>query len=170
MPADYAWTRGPLRSGLLFLIMLLATVIPVAADQKDAALTEKARCPVCGMYVAMFSDWNAEITFSDGTSEIFDGPKDMFKYYLAVEKYNPSKKVAGVKAVSVKDYYAKTTINALQAFYVIWGDEYGPMGHEPVPFANEPDAKKYLKEHKGRKIIRFKDVTPKLLFSLDNPD
>ena len=43
---------------------------------------------------------------------------------------------------------------ALHAYYVIWADVYGPMGHEPVPFATHAAAQKFLKEHKGRKIIR----------------
>jgi hypothetical protein len=30
-------------------------------------------------------------------------------------------------------------------------------------------AKKFLKEHKGKKIVRFKDVTLKMITSLDNP-
>ncbi len=46
---------------------------------------------------------------------------------------------------------------------------YGPMGHEPIPFEKEDDAKKFLKEHKGKKILRFQDITLKLLWSLDNP-
>jgi len=44
------------------------------------------------------------------------------------------------------------------------------MGHEPIPFRNETDAGNFLKEHHGRKILRFKDITLKLLHSLDNPD
>ena len=71
--------------------------------------------------------------------------------------------------ISVKDYYSKTSIDALQAFFVIWSDVYGPMGHEPIPFEKEADAKKFLKEHKGKKILRFKDINPKLINSLDNP-
>jgi nitrous oxide reductase accessory protein NosL len=74
-----------------------------------------------------------------------------------------------VTAISVKDYYSKTSINALQAFFVIWSDIYGPMGHEPIPFEKETDAKKFLKEHKGKRILRFKDINPKVITSLDNP-
>ena len=62
-----------------------------------------------------------------------------------------------------------TSIDALQAFYVIWSNVYGPMGHEPIPFQNEEDAKKFLRERKGKKIIRFKHITQNLIKSLDNP-
>jgi copper chaperone NosL len=81
----------------------------------------------------------------------------------------PSKNKKDVTVISVKDYYSKTSIDALQAFFVIWSNVYGPMGHEPIPFEKEADAKKFLKEHKGKKILMFKDIKPNVIFSLDNP-
>ncbi len=93
----------------------------------------------------------------------------MFKYFLDTKKYDLSKSRNDIGAVRVNDYYSKTPADALQTYYVIWSDTYGPMGHEPIPFAKEADAKKFLKEHKGKRIIRFKDVNMKLITSLDNP-
>jgi copper chaperone NosL len=93
----------------------------------------------------------------------------MLKYHLNVKKYDSSKDKNDVTAVSVMDYYSKASIDARQAFFVIWSDVYGPMGHEPIPFEKETDAKKFLKEHKGKRILRFKDITSKLIVSLDNP-
>jgi copper chaperone NosL len=138
------------------------------ADPK-VSTAPKEKCPVCRMFVAMFPDWNARIEFKDATYAIFDGAKDMFKYYLDLKKYNPSKSKNDITAISVMDYDAKTSIDARKAFYVIWSDVYGPMGHEPIPFEKEADAKKFMKEHKGKKILRFKDVGPKVILSLDNP-
>jgi nitrous oxide reductase accessory protein NosL len=69
----------------------------------------------------------------------------------------------------VKDYYSTADIDARQAYFVIWSDVYGPMGHEPIPFEKEADAKEFLREHKGMKILSFKDVTPEVILSLDNP-
>ena len=88
----------------------------------------KEKCPVCGMFVSMFADWNARIEFKDSTYAIFDGAKDMFKYYLNMKKYNPSKSQNDITAISVKDYYSKTSIDARKAFFVIWSDVYGPDG------------------------------------------
>jgi copper chaperone NosL len=129
----------------------------------------KEKCPVCGMFVAMFADWNARIEFQDSSYATFDGAKDLFKYYLNMKKYNPSKSQNDIAAISVMDYYEKKSIEARKAFFVVWSDVYGPMGHEPIPFEKEADAKKFLKEHKGKKIMRFKEVTPNVLHSLDNP-
>ena len=137
--------------------------------ETTGSIPPKEKCPVCGMFVAMFADWNARIEFQDSSYAIFDGAKDMFKYYLNVKKYNPSKSQNDIAAISVMDYYAKTSIDARQAFFVIWSDVYGPMGHEPIPFAEEADARKFMREHKGKGILRFKDIGPKVILSLDNP-
>jgi copper chaperone NosL len=90
------------------------------------------------MYVSMFPDWNAGIKFKDSTFAIFDGSKDMFKYYLNIEKYNPSKSKDEVTAIFVKDYYSTTDIDARHAYFVILSDVYGPMGHEPTLLKKKP--------------------------------
>jgi len=155
--------------GMWIIFMLLYASLSFAAGPTDRTADKKGKCPVCGMRVAMFADWNAEIVFKDGETVVFDGAKDMFKYYLDLKKYDPSKTMADVAAVSVKDYYSGDSIDALAAYFVIWSDTYGPMGHEPIPFGKETDAVKFLKEHKGRKVLRFMDITQKLLYALDNP-
>jgi copper chaperone NosL len=155
---------------LMFCLVTLCLVaVSFAADLRDETPAKDYRCPVCGMYVSMFPEWNARITFKNSTFAIFDGSKDMFKYYLDMKKYNPLKSKDEVTAILVKDYYSTADIDALQAYFVIWSDVYGPMGHEPIPFEKEADAKEFLMEHKGMKILRFQDVMPEVILSLDNP-
>lgn len=158
-----------MKAGWFCLAILYLSVFSLAAGAEEAESVRKERCPVCGMFVAMFADWNARIVFKDSTEAIFDGAKDMFKYYLEMKRYGSARTKSDVTAISVKDYYSKEPIDARKAFFVIWSDTYGPMGHEPIPFAREGEAKQFLKEHKGKKILMFKDVTVKLLWSLDNP-
>ena len=130
-----------MRKGLSLLIVLCLAAVSLAAEPQDSTPPPKEKCPVCGMFVSLFPDWNARIEFRDSTHATFDGAKDMFKYYLNIKKYNPSKNRSDIVSISVKDYDSKESIDALQAFYVIWGDVYGPMGHEPIPFEKEADAK-----------------------------
>jgi nitrous oxide reductase accessory protein NosL len=156
-------------TALSFLLVLSLAAFSFAEEPKDSTLPRKEKCPVCGMFVSLFPEWNARIEFKDSAYATFDGAKCMFKYYLNIKKYNPTKNKKDILAISVMDYDSKTSIDALQAFFVIWSDVYGPMGHEPIPFEKEADAKKFLKEHKGKKILRFKDINPKLITSLDNP-
>jgi copper chaperone NosL len=151
------------------LIIFLFVAVSSAGEPMRSTGPQKDKCPVCGMFVSMFADWNARMEFKDSTHAVFDGAKCMFKYHLNMEKYDPSKNKNEVTAVSVKDYFSRTSIDALRAFYVIWSDVYGPMGHEPIPFEKEEDAKKFLKRHKGKRVLGFKDINPKLITSLDNP-
>jgi nitrous oxide reductase accessory protein NosL len=158
-----------MRNVLSFLIIFFLAAASFAAEPKDSTPSQRDKCPVCGMFVSMFPDWNARIEFKDATYATFDGAKCMFKYHLNMKKYNPAKKKEDMTVISVKDYYSKAATDALQAFFVIWSDVYGPMGHEPIPFEKEADAKRFLKEHKGKKILRFKDISPKVITALDNP-
>ena len=158
-----------MRSILSCLITLCLFSVSFAAGHQDSTPPQKEKCLACGMFVAMFADRNASIQFKDASQAVFCGAKCMFKYYLNMNKYNPSKNKNDVNVIFVKDYHSATSNDALQAFFVIWSDVYGPMGHEPIPFEKEPDAKKFLKDHKGKKILRFIDIDPKLIISLDNP-
>ena len=156
---------------LLSLAMLLWLVPSAFAGEVAAPNNgKKVKCPVCGMFVAPYADWNAKIEFSDSTQAVFDGSKDMFKYYLDMKKYAPKRDRANITSITVKDYYSKENTDARKAYYVIWGDVYGPMGHEPIPFETEAGAKTFLQEHHGKKVLRFQDITLKLLHSLDNPE
>lgn len=158
-----------MKSLMVCLITLCLVAVSFASDLGNATPPKDYRCPVCGMYVSMFHDWNARIKFKDSTVAIFDGPKDMFKYYLDIRNYNPSRSKDEVTAILVKDYYSTTDIDAQQAYFVIWSDIYGPMGHEPIPFEKESDAREFMREHNGTKILGFKDVTREVILSLDNP-
>jgi nitrous oxide reductase accessory protein NosL len=68
----------------------------------------------------------------------------------------------------VTEYYDLHPINALKAFFVVGSDVYGPMGRELIPFTTRSDAEGFLKDHKGRLILRFEDITPKLIATLDD--
>jgi len=158
-----------LRSTFCLVLVLGSMAHASAAGPMATGPTQKAKCPACGMFTVMFASWNAKITFKDSSQAVFDGAKCMFKYYLDVKKYDPSRSRDDITQVSVKDYYSKEDIDARQAFYVVWSDVYGPMGHEPIPFGTEADAKKFLKEHKGKQVLRFGEITTALITSLDNP-
>jgi nitrous oxide reductase accessory protein NosL len=58
-------------------------------------------------------------------------------------------------------------IDARKAFFIIGSDIYGPMGHELIPFATEEDASAFMKDHKGKRILRFEAITPRVIDKLD---
>ena len=119
------------------------------------------------MFVANFPEWAAAITFKDGTQAWFDGPKDLFTGLLDLKRYAPGRHPEDIAAILVRDYYGLGFIDGRQAFYVLGSDVLGPMGRELVPFATEAAARDFLKDHKGRKVLAFQDVTPALLKGLE---
>lgn len=150
-----------------FLVFLLFPAGEALAGKAAVSAPADAKCPVCGMFVAKYPDWFTSLTFRDGSTVYFDGPKDMFTFCLNVKKYGPTKSQTDIAAVAVKDYYSLKVIDGRKAFFVSGSNVYGPMGKEIVPFAKEADAREFLKDHNGKKILRFGEVTPAVLKSLE---
>jgi nitrous oxide reductase accessory protein NosL len=148
-------------------ILGLIVLIPADASSQAAKPTAKDKCPVCGMFVAQYPAFLAEVVFEDGFRAYFDGPKDMFRYYFEPEKYTPGKKTAGIAAVYVTDYYSLESIDGRQSFYISGSDVMGPMGNELVPVLLETQAKTFMADHKGKTILRFNEVTLEIVNSLD---
>jgi len=129
--------------------------------------SEKDKCPVCGMFVYKYPDWLAEIVLKDGSVMFFDGAKDLYKYYFNIPKYSSGQSKKDIAAIFVMEYYDMKLMDARRAYFVIGSDVYGPMGHELIPFATDEDARAFMKDHKGKKILRFEEVTPDIMGKLD---
>ncbi|MFC1813495.1 nitrous oxide reductase accessory protein NosL [Thermodesulfobacteriota bacterium] len=149
------------------LVLLVTMVLTSAGAAEPVKPSAGDKCPVCGMFVAKYPDWVAEIVFKDRSTVFFDGAKDLFKYYFNLNRYNPRKNKKDIATVYVTEYYYMTLIDAREAHYVIGSNVYGPMGRELIPFKSEPEAAEFLKDHRGQKVVGFKDVTPVLIESLD---
>jgi len=103
------------------------------------------------MFVAKYPDWIAEVRFRDGGYAVFDGPKDLIKYLNDLKRYAPGHHQEDIEAIFVMDYYEVRPIDGSTAFYVEGSDVKGPMGAEFIPFENESDARKFLKDTRATK-------------------
>ncbi|HHH20444.1 MAG TPA: hypothetical protein ENK87_00815 [Nitratifractor sp.] len=130
----------------------------------EIKVPEGSKCPVCGMFVYKYPKWAAQMVV-DGKPYYFDGVKDMMKFYFfdADFPYDRSK----IEKVQVSDFYTLEAVDAREAFYVVGSNVYGPMGNELVPFKSEKEAQNFMQEHKGKKILKFKDITPQIVMGLD---
>ncbi len=153
----------------LMLVAAALFVLCTAVAGAQAPLKPGARdlCPVCGMMVAKYPHWLATTVWKDGRTVYFDGAKDLFKYLLALPTYAPGRAREEIDLLVVTEFYDLKPIDARQAWYVVGSDVLGPMGHELVPLATRADAEGFLKDHKGRRILRFDEVTAQLLAQLD---
>src|SRR5512139_1628637 len=128
------WVLLTLTLVVLSLTQTLTLSLSYGGERKPIKPTPKDKCPVCGMFVAKYPDFLAEIIFKDGSTFFFDGTKDMFKYYFNLKKYNPSKKLEDIDSIYVTDYYNLILIDGFKAYYVVGSDVYGPMGRELISF------------------------------------
>jgi copper chaperone NosL len=150
------------------LVVSLLIAHPALAGQITPPVPPAAAtCQVCGMFVAKYPAWVSSLTFTDATTVYFDGPKDLFTYYLNPGKYGRARKLSDIAFLSVKDYYSLLSIDGQQAFYVYGSDVSGPMGKELVPFEKRADAEGFLKDHKGKNVLRFGEITRAFLKSLE---
>lgn len=150
------------------LIVLLLYPLGVFSENKIEPVTptKNDKCPVCGMFVYKYPEWTTQIIFKGGSYAVFDGVKDMMKFYLNINRYS-AKNLTDIEAMYVKDYYSLNYIDARKAFYVIGSDILGPMGKELIPFEKESDAKVFMKDHKGQKILKFQEITTETIKLLE---
>jgi copper chaperone NosL len=137
----------------------LGEVVTVEQDEK---------CPVCGMFVAKYPRWAAQIFYGE-THFSFDGVKDLMKFYYEPTHWGKYESFTQEKITKllVTDYYSQKAIDGRNAFYVLGSDVYGPMGNELIPFASKNDAKTFLMDHKGAKILHFKEIRVEDVYKLD---
>ncbi len=164
------WGR---RQAMLTLPLLPPVLFGILAGAARAAApppvkpTPQDKCPVCGMFVAKYPDFLAVAIYQDGGYAVFDGAKDMFKYLHGLQRYAPSRWPADIGALYATDYYSLALIDGKRAWYAVGSDVYGPMGHELIPFAVEKEARGFMVDHKGKRLLRFDEVTPDVLKGLD---
>ena len=151
---------------ITLLSMSLFASSGMAAAKSAVVPSSKDKCPVCGMFVAKYPDWTAAAKTKDGVTFYFDGAKDMFTHYFNPGRYTPGKQQSDISGLSVKEYYSLKMIDAKGAFFVSGSDVYGPMGAELVPFASQKEAVSFMNDHKGKRVLRFGDITPQLLKEL----
>jgi nitrous oxide reductase accessory protein NosL len=147
---------------LLFSCLLIFSISNVVAKQPQLP-GKKDRCPVCGMFVAPYPDWIATILFKDDTQLFFDGAKDLFRYYYSLPNKEDSRTREDIANIYLTDYYSTRLLPIDSLFLVLGSDVYGPMGHELIPVAGEDAAKTFAKDHNGKQIIRFEQLTPELI-------
>lgn len=149
---------GKLRVLLPLLVFLNLTLSSAFAADSAPKPDRTDRCPVCGMFVLPYPNWVCSMQFRDGSTAFFDGPKDMFRYYLQLGSENAPQKPADLVAIFVTDYYSTHPIPAKDAFFVMGSDVLGPMGNELVAHSSQKNAETFSKDHGGQ-VLRFDKVS-----------
>ncbi len=149
----------------VMLLVITAETGNGAGPKAGEHVKNESRCPVCGMFVAKYPQWLTQVNMSDGSVEVFDGVKDMMAYYFAPQQFGAAAGSA-VDEIMVKDYYSQKWTDGKKAIFVLGSDVYGPMGHELIPFDSQAGADSFFKDHHGKKIYPFAEITPDVIESL----
>ncbi len=151
------------------LLLALAVWSAQAADVPDRlGPSPRDLCPVCGMVVSRYPAWAATVRYKDGHAHHFDGAKDLFKYLFDLKKYAPGRRSEEIATIAVTEYYGVARVDATRAYYVIGSDTRGPMGDELVPLASRAEAEEFMRDHQGRRILSWQEITRELVYRLDD--
>jgi nitrous oxide reductase accessory protein NosL len=148
----------PVPAAAVLAFLLISRSVPAAEPPTFEKPGVRERCPVCGMFVEKFPEWWAQVVFTDGGRVTFDGVKDLVRYLGAPQRFTPGRTAAALTQIWVIDYYSVLPLPAESAFFVAGSDVSGPMGREFVPFRNRLEAEEFMRDHRGRAILRFKDL------------
>ncbi len=152
------------------LIIVLSLIVSPAVQSEVLDLVKpgvRDTCPVCGMFVAKYPEWVATVVYKNQHAHHFDGAKDLFKYLQDLPRWAPGHKLENIVSIGVTEYYSLSLIDARKAYFVIGSDVLGPMGHELIPLETTEDAKEFLADHQGTRILKFDQVTTDLPVKLD---
>ncbi len=161
--------KRQLQATALYLWEIKRTGKTVKEVKEEIKVANDEKCPVCGMFVYKYHRWATQLFFMEN-SKIkhlsFDGVKDLMKFYFEPEKWGNYKNIKIIK-ILVTDYYTQNAIRARKAFFVIGSDVLGPMGNELIPFKSKAEAEIFMKDHRGKKIVMFNQITKKMVYNLD---
>jgi len=156
-----------MKNGLVFLVMCISFYcagVQVMAAPVDPVSPDE-RCAVCGMMVAKYNPWIAQIHAAGEKPAFFDGVKDMMAYFFKPAAYGGNGDMS-IAEIWVKDYYSLDYIDGRNAFYVVGSDVMGPMGEELVPFSSRTAAENFSKDHKGKQLLKFDEIEAEMIMEM----
>jgi copper chaperone NosL len=137
------------------------------AMRAPKSISADARCPVCGMYPARAPRWAAQTVFRDGASHFFDSPIDLFVFLQRIDRHNIRYVQQDIAVSYVTDFETGQWIEAQRASFVQGSTVMGPMRDADLPSFSTREAADIFANRQGGKVLTFKQVTPKLIKSMD---
>lgn len=146
---------------------------PVAASHPVAVngqwqISERDRCPVCGMYPAKRPKNAAGMVLDDGRTFYFCGNGCLLRtwrnspIYLGVGREH-------IQHMMVRNYFTGEVIDARSAFWVAGSDVVGPMGPALVTLKSAREAAQFKLRHGAKIIFRLDQMDDALWNSLFAP-
>jgi len=109
--------------------------------------------------------WVAKIELQNGKKIFFSSPKSMFEFYFRPGKWFDIgvRNEKDFKHILVTDFKTLKPVKAKGAFYIYGTNVTSPAGDDLVAFNSYADAEEFSKEHNGKRILGFRDVSDALI-------
>lgn len=104
--------------------------------------------------------WVCKIVNNEGKEFYFSSPKSLMEFYYNPEK-RPESKIKNnddIKEIIMTDYKTLEAIDAKYAFYVYGSHKISLAGDDLPAFKDIKDAKEFMKNNNGRRILSFKEL------------
>ncbi len=123
--------------------------------------TKDTKCEVRHLKLYKAPKWTSKIELQNGKKIFFSSPKSMFEFYFrpANWAYIGVKSEKDFKDILVTDYKTGKIIEARGAFFVYGSNVTSPAGDDLVPFDSYKQAKEFAKNHNGKRVFGFKEVS-----------
>lgn len=150
---------------LVLSTCLFATLSLSANEAYSMNFDKETRGLVRKMLVYKDPLWVSKVVTKDSKEFYFISPKSMFDFY-----YNPKKwpetnvtDISELKEIIVTDFKTGKAVDARYAFYVYGSNKISFAGDDLPAFKNIEDAKNFLKNNNGSRILSFKEVSHGLI-------
>jgi len=142
-------------------LAITALLSLAAAGCNRHATGGRDRCAQCGMFVDVSPRWQAGATARDGAALKFDTPRCLMTYLRGASG-------RGVREPWVTEYYTLAHVPAGDGAtrFVTGSDVTGPMGRDLVPVRGDDAARRFARQHGGRRILRFREIDAAVLQAL----
>ncbi|MCS6968890.1 MAG: nitrous oxide reductase accessory protein NosL [Cytophagales bacterium] len=145
-----------MKSVVYYLAAAVLLIFSAACSENPS---ENTRCAQCGMPSEKYPQWRGKIVTASQV-KYFCSPKCLFIHSHA---HAP----ALADSIWLTDYYQQHWIDARKAYYVMGSDIIGPMGPDFVPLSTLQEAQDFMKEHQGKQIFTFTEITPETIKQLN---
>jgi nitrous oxide reductase accessory protein NosL len=154
MPRRWRWLMAALA-----LVAILALGYALTLDPlRPRSVTKDQRCPVCGMYPALFPKWMTQIVFLDQTTIAFDSPLEMQRYLHDLPRYGQGRTTADIGRIYVSDHAGGGWLRAGEAVFVTGSSARGPMREADFPAFASREAAEAFRRREGGELRSYAEI------------
>jgi len=109
--------------------------------------------------------WVCKIELTNGKKLFFVSPKSMMEFYHQPGKWYELgvKGEKDFKEILVPDFKTGLPVKAKGSFFIYGSNVTSPAGDDFVTFDSYAAAEEFSKEHNGKRILNFREVSPALI-------